>query len=109
LQKKEFNRVATKVVDFLTQLERALPPPEGGHHLLMSDQSSSYEKGGRNSLMLRVIPADSQTFQTFFLDDSDFKKPTSELVKEIVFFTQQLTPAISQPAACTLVTPEPKS
>lgn len=71
------------VLEFLQTMEAAFPPPASCHHVLVAAKYGSEEKGWDDRLTVQVNMGDG-TFQAFFLNSSDLKKPVTMIVGEIV-------------------------
>jgi hypothetical protein len=61
-----------KLLEFLKQLEKAVPPPDKCHHALMYSQYGSEETKWEDKLCLQVNV--NGVFFPFFLDDDEFNE-----------------------------------
>jgi hypothetical protein len=70
--------MTARLIEFLRDLERAVPPLPACHHSITYAQYGSDMAGWEDKLALQVYF--EGRFHCFFLDDGDLEKPSGELV-----------------------------
>jgi hypothetical protein len=70
------------LLEFLKELESAIPPPPMCHHAITFAKYGSDEHGWQEKLALQINHGG--LFHCFFLETDDFDKPINILVTEIV-------------------------
>ena len=71
-----------KLIAFLRELERVVPPPTNCHHALMYAQYGSDEAGWTDKLALQINH--TGRFLCLFIDEGDFDRTPEELVAQVV-------------------------
>lgn len=82
-----------KLLRFLMDLEKAVPPPEDGHHALTHARYGSNETGWEDKLALQVNR--NGELHCFFLVGKDMEEP-ERVISEIVEELSKPTPLNAQ-------------